>query len=181
VTDASSPRLTPLPAEQWDDGARHAVSPLLPAARANPRDAGNILATLVRNQPLTHAYLTFNAYLLLNSTLSARVREVAVLRSALASRSEYLWDHHISLAKRAGLTDAEIDQIRRGDPADPVDRLVVLVVGELDQHRRITDETWAALTDHFDDDQCLDLIFTIGGYHLLALAVNTIGIQDEGH
>lgn len=181
MTAASSPRLAPLPAEQWDDGARHALSPLLSATRANPRDAGNILATLVRNQPLTHAYLTFNAYLLLNSTLSARVREVAVLRAALTSRSEYLWDHHVPLAMRAGLTEAEIDEIRRGDPADPADRLVVMVVDELDQHRRITDETWAALSGRFDDDQRLDLIFTIGAYQLLALAVNTLGIQDEDH
>ena len=181
MTDLSSPRLAPLPAEQWDDGARHAVSPLLPASRANPRDAGNILATLVRNQRLTHAYLTFNAYLLRDSTLSARVREVAVLRAALASHSDYLWDHHVPLAHRAGLTDAEIDEIRRGEPADPVDQAVVAAVDELDRHRRITDRTWAALGDHFGDDQRLDLIFTVGGYQLLALAVNTLAIAPEDH
>lgn len=181
MTEPSVPRLAPLPAEQWDDGVRHALSPLLPAARANPRDAGNILATLVRNQPLTHAYLTFNAYLLRNSTLSARVREVAVLRAALTSRSQYLWDHHVPLAERAGLTAAEIESIRHGEPADPVDRLVVATVGELGEHHRISDATWAALGDHFDDDQRLDLIFTVGGYHLLALAVNTLAIAPEDH
>jgi alkylhydroperoxidase family enzyme len=171
--------MTPLPAEEWDDDVRDALSPLLPAARANPRDAGNILATLVRHQPLTRAYLTFNAYLLRNSSLSARVREVAVLRAALASESDYLWEHHVPLAERAGLTSGEIEQIRVGEPTDVVDRLVVRAVDELDGHHAITDETWTALGAHFDDDQRLDLIFTVGGYQLLAVVVNTLAIEPE--
>ena len=50
-------RLSPLPADQWDDAARHAVSGMLPEERRNPEDAGNVLATLVRHPKLTRAYL----------------------------------------------------------------------------------------------------------------------------
>jgi 4-carboxymuconolactone decarboxylase len=175
----TQPRIRPLPAEEWDDAAREALSPLLPEARANPQDAGNILATLVRHTSLTKAYLTFNAYLLLNTTLSPRIREVAILRVALASGSDYLWDHHVPLAERAGLSSAEIDEIRSGAPTDSIDRFVLRAVDDLDADHAISDETWAALGDHFDDDQRLDLIFTVGGYQLLALVVNTLGIQPE--
>ena len=175
----TEPRITPLPAEEWDENARRALSPLLPAARANPRDAGNILATLVRHQPLAKAYLTFNAYLLLNTTLSPRIREVAILRAAVASDSDYLWDHHVPLAEHAGLTSAEIDEIREGEPTDSVDGIVVRAVDELDGDHAISDETWTALGGHFTDDQRLDLIFTVGGYQLLALVVNTLDIQPE--
>jgi alkylhydroperoxidase family enzyme len=175
------PRLTPLPAEQWDDGVVHALSPLLPASHANPEFAGNILGTLVRHQPLAHAYLTFNAHLLRNSTLSARLREVAVLRAALASRSDYLWDHHVPLALRAGLTDADIEGVRLGTPADPVDAVVVLAVDELAETSTLTDESWARVRAHLDEQQVLDLIFTIGCYQLLAVAVNALGIQPEDH
>ena len=42
-------------------------------------------------------------------------------------------------------------------PTDPVDALVVRAVDELDEHHAITDETWAALGEHFDDEQRLDL------------------------
>jgi 4-carboxymuconolactone decarboxylase len=175
----TGPLLRPLPADDWDDETRRALSPLLPAARANPRDAGNILATLVRHKSLTHAYLTFNAYLLRDSTLSARIREVAVLRTALTSRSDYLWDHHVPLAERAGLTSAEIDAIRMGEPAELVDRLLVRAVDELDEDRAIAADTWTALGEHLSDEQRLDLLFTVGGYQLLALVVNTLGIEPE--
>ena len=107
--------LTPLPAEEWDDdvraGAEPAASRRRGPTRATPATSWRRSS---RHQPLTHAFLTFNAHLLLNSTLSARVREVAVLRAALASGSDYLWDHHVPLAERAGLTSAEIEDDPRG-------------------------------------------------------------------
>lgn len=172
-------RLTPLPADRWDDDVRRALSPLLGAARANPRDAGNVLATLVRHQPLTRAYLEFNAYLLRESTLTPRIREVALMRAVLWRRCDYLWDHHVVLAQRAGLTVDEIAGIRSGAMRDGLDGLVIRVVDELESDSTISDDTWAALGGHLDDRQCMDLVFTIGGYQLLAVAVNAFGIEPE--
>jgi 4-carboxymuconolactone decarboxylase len=174
-----TPRLQPLPSEQWDAAVRDALSPLLSGERANPVAAGNVLGTLVRHPALTHAYLQFNAHLLLDSTLSARVREVAVLRAVLLRRSEYLWAHHIPLAERAGLRREEIEQIRAGEPSDDTDRIVVRAVDELDGDCTLSDATWALLSERFDERQVLDLIFTAGCYQLLAVAVNSLAVQAE--
>lgn len=176
---ADVPRLDPLPTGEWDDVVLAALSPLLPAERANPRDAGNVLGTLVHHPELTRAYLTFNAHLLVSSTLSPRVREVALLRAVRVRPCQYLWDHHVPIAQRAGLTDAEIDAIRTGDPQDPVDALVVRAVDELNESNTLGDQTWSALRDRFDERQVMDLIFTIGCYQLLGAAVNVFGIQPE--
>lgn len=172
-------RLPPLPDEEWDDRARAAVAALLPPERANARDAGNVLATMVRHPELTSAYLRFNAYLLMRSTLSARVREVALLRIVNRRDCDYLWSHHVPIARRAGLTPAEIDAIRGGGVTADADRVVVRAVDELDELSAISDATWAELGGHFDDRQRMDLVFTVGGYCLLAMAVNTFGIESE--
>lgn len=177
----TGPRLSPLPTEEWDDEVLDALAPLLPPSRSNPRDAGNVLTTLVRHPALTRAYLHFNAHLLLASTLSPRIREVALLRAVHVRRSDYLWEHHIPIAQRAGITPAEIDAIRQGRPADEIDRLVVGAVDELDAANTVSDATWSALRDHFDERQVLDLIFTVGCYQLLGAAVNTLGVQPEPH
>lgn len=174
-------RLSPLPNEEWDDRARGALEALLPPERANARDAGNVLATMVRHPDLTRAYLRFNAYLLRDSTLSARVREVALLRVVHRRGCKYLWSHHVPIAHRAGLTQPEIDGIRCDQVTDDFDRVVVRAVDELDQHSTISDATWAALGRRFDDRERMDLVFTVGGYCLLAMAVNTFGIEDEDH
>jgi 4-carboxymuconolactone decarboxylase len=177
----ADPRISPLPDEQWDDGVRQALSPLLPTERANPRDAGSLLATLLRHRSLTEAYLHFNAHLLLHSTLSPRVREVAILRAAVHRQCDYLWDHHVSLALRAGLTDAEVAVIRSGGGAllGDEDLLVVAAADELDARSTLSDVTWSALSEHFTEPQRMDLVFTVGAYHLLAMAVNAFGLVDD--
>lgn len=172
-------RLAPLSGEQWTDETRDALRSLLPPERRNPADAGDLLATLLRHPDLTHAYLTFNAYVLRQSTLSDRVREVAVLRAVHRRGCEYLWHHHIPLAHRAGLTDSAIEDIRAGEPADDVDRLVVTAVDELRDSDGVSERTWDALGAIFDDRQRMDLVFAVGCYDLLATAINTFGIEIE--
>jgi 4-carboxymuconolactone decarboxylase len=172
-------RLAPLPAEEWDEHARAALASLIPPDRANPTGAGNVLSTLVRHPDLVGAYLPFNAYLLRNSTLSPRVLEVALLRVVHRGDCEYLWSHHLPLAARAGLSAEDIAAIRSGESAEPFDQLVIHAVDDLTAHHTITQPTWDELGAVFNDQQRMDLVFTIGGYLLLALAVNTFGIQDE--
>ncbi|STZ44741.1 carboxymuconolactone decarboxylase family protein [Mycolicibacterium gilvum] len=179
MSEPQLPRWEPLAADRWDDAVLDAVSPLLSEERRNPRGAGNVVGTLVRHPGLTRAYLTFNAHLLVASTLTPRVREVALLRAVHVRPCDYLWDHHLPIARRAGLTDAEIESIRTGDPEDAVDRLVVRAVDELEGSNTLSTDTWADLGEHFDERQVLDLIFTVGCYQMLGAAVNALGIQPE--
>lgn len=172
-------RLSPLPADQWDDAARHAVAGMLPQERRNPRDAGNLLATLVHHPELTRAFLRFSSYLLTSSTLPPRVREQAILRVAHRRGCAYEWEHHVKIAKLAGLSDADIAAARSGDAADEFDRAVLGAVDELDEKSNLSDHTWAALSERLDERQRMDLIFTIGGYTALAMALNTFGVEVE--
>ncbi len=179
MTNQHPPRLTPLPAAEWDERSRRAIASLIPAERANPAGAGNILSTLVRHPDLTRAYLPFNTYLLNGSTLSPRTREVALLRAVHRRGCDYLWSHHLPIAHRAGLSVGEIDAIRDGQLADDADQSVLAAVDDLIDCGTVATPTWDELGRHFTDDQRMDLVFTIGGYCLLAMAVNAFGIEDE--
>lgn len=172
-------RLSPLPADQWDDAARDAVAGMLPEERRNPQDAGNLMATLVRHPKLTRAFLRFSGYLMARSTLPARVREQAILRIAHRRGCAYEWEHHVRLGKKAGLTDADVAAVGSGDPADAFDRAVLDAVDQLDEISNLSDETWAALSEQLDERQRMDLVLTVGGYAALAMAVNTFGIEVE--
>ncbi len=172
-------RLTPLPAEQWDDEVQLALKGMLPRARQNPEGAGTALATLVRHPDLTKAFLGFNVYLLFRSTLPARLREVAVLRIAHRRECAYEWAHHVEMAKAEGLTDADVDAIRGGGANDDLDRLIVRATDELEDQSNLTDETWAALGEHLTERQRMDFVFTVGAYGMLAMAFNTFGVQLE--
>jgi 4-carboxymuconolactone decarboxylase len=179
MTNRHPLRLTPLPAEEWGTRARAALASLVPPDRANSSGAGNVLATLVRHPDLTGAYLPFNAYLLRNSTLSPRIREVALLRVVYRRNCEYLWSHHVPIAVQAGLSPQDMSGIRSGHCPDRHDQLVIRAVDDLTADSTITQATWEQLGQVFTDEQRMDLVFTIGGYFLLAMAVNTFGVQDE--
>jgi alkylhydroperoxidase family enzyme len=172
-------RVPPLPADQWDDTVDHALSGMLPPERRNPAGAGNLLATLVRHPTLTRAFLRFNNHLLFSSTLSPRLRELAVLRVAHLSNSEYEWRHHVRMGGEVGLTEDVIEGIQRGQAADELDRAVLHAVDELQEKSNVSDETWTVLSDHLDERQRMDLVFTIGCYGALAMAINTFGVAPD--
>ncbi len=172
-------RLQPLPADQWDDAVEQALSGMLPPERRNPSDAGTLMSTLARHPKLARAYLRFGGYLLIESSLPARIRELAILRVAHRRECAYEWSHHVDIATKAGLTDAEIAAARSGEADDEFERAVFTAVDELDEKSNISDQTWATLCERLDERQRMDLVFTIGGYIALAMAINAFGVQLE--
>lgn len=172
-------RLPPLPATQWDDRTRAALGPLLPTARRNPEGAGPAMSTLVRHPDLTEAFLGFSVYLLFRSSLPPRVRELAILRVAHRTNCAYEWTHHVGFAAAQGLTEDDIVAIQNGTTADEFDRSIVDAVDELLEKSDLSDPTWAILSEHLTEHQRMDLVFTIGGYSLLAMAFNTFGVTPE--
>jgi len=172
-------RVPPLPADQWDEAVDHALSSMLPVERRNPANTGNLLATLVRHPELTRAFLRFNNHLLFASTLSPRLRELAVLRVAHLHNCEYEWRHHVRMGLDVGLSNEDVDGIQRGEAANELDRAILRAVDELQAKSMISDATWAGLSEHLDERQRMDLVFTIGCYGALAMAINTFGVEPD--
>jgi AhpD family alkylhydroperoxidase len=166
-------RLQPLPADQWDEATRQALSAMRGA------DTNNALSTFAHHPALAKAFLRFNVHLLMSSTLPARVRELAILRVAHRRDCAYEWSHHVRMAKDEGITDDQIAAVKRGEAADPFDRSVISAVDELEEYSQLSDQTWAALGERLNDQQRMDFIFTVGCYALLAMAFNTFGVELE--
>ena len=168
MSRVTTPRIPPLPYDQWDTDALSAIS----GGRKLPPN--NVLGLLAQHPALARAFLTFNVHLLTASTLPARTRELAILRIAWRRRCRYEWAQHVLIARRAGITDEEIAGIRAGDAT-----LITRAVDELDGDCCLSDETYRELAAELDDRQLMDLVFTIGTYGLLAMAFNTFGVELE--
>jgi alkylhydroperoxidase family enzyme len=165
--------------DEWDDDVVEALSVMVSPDRLERRDVGSALSTLVRHPKLTRAFLRFNGYLLFGSTLPERLRELAILRVAHRRNCAYEWQHHVEMGAEAGLTPDVIDGVTRGQASDPLDQAVLTAVDELEVDSNVSDATWAALSEHLDERQRMDLVFTIGSYGLLAMAFNTFGVVPE--
>ena len=105
------------------------------------------------------------------------------LRIAWLCYSNYEWSWHARGAKYGGLlSDDEISLIMEGPDAkgwDPFDATLLRAVDELYIDTFITDKTWNALAERYNTHQIMDLIFTVGNYNMLAMAINSFGVQLE--
>ena len=106
------------------------------------------------------------------------------MRIGWVRRGEYEWAQHVRMAKSAGMSDEEVDAIMAG-PDSPVwgprDTALLRAVDEIAADRYVSDQTWKRLTEDFDRQQLMDLVFTIGAYDLMAMAFNTFGLElDPG-
>ena len=183
-------RLTPLPPGEWPDSMRDALAALRPADARHPRPetkgrpkALNALGTLALHPDLTKAFNTFNGYILFSSTLTPRERELLVLRVASLRQSAYEWEQHRVLAADAGLGPDEVERIAQGPDApgwSPLDRAMLSAVDDLIGTAEISEVTWQALAAELDEQQLMDLVFTVGAYDLLAMAFRSFGVElDE--
>ena len=172
--------LPPLPAGRWDDKVDAALKGLMPRDMRNPERAGVAMATLVNHPELTKAFLGFSVHLLFRSTLPPRLRELAILRTAHLHECEYEREHHKVIATaETDLTADEISAALDGKSDDPFESTLLEAVDELHESSRISERTWTALSARLDTKQLMDLIFTVGGYSLMAMAYNTFGIEFE--
>lgn len=153
-------------------------------ARLRGPDGGdlNLFATLAHHPRLLTRCTALGGTLLLRGQLPARARELLILRTAHNTGAAYEWAHHAPLARRAGLTDEEVDGLRRpvGEGGwAPADEALVTAVDELHHGSGISDGTWAQLTAVLDVAQLVELCVLVGYYHLIAFTVNSLGIQPE--
>jgi alkylhydroperoxidase family enzyme len=181
------PRISPLPPGEWPEEMRAALAALRPAQPRHPLPqtkgrpkALNALGTLARHPALTAAFNTFNGYILFASTLTPRQRELLVLRVATLRGSAYEWEQHCVLAADVGLDQADVERIAAGPDAagwSAHESAMLRAVDELIGAGEIADATWQLLAAEFDDQQMMDLVFTVGAYEILALAFRSFGIE----
>ncbi|MGB1563364.1 MAG: carboxymuconolactone decarboxylase family protein [Sinimarinibacterium flocculans] len=191
VDSSESLRIEPLKPEQWDSEVLDALGALpaglnfvlksRQAGEALPRGS-NVLGMLARHPPLAKAFLTFNAHIAGGTQLNARTRELAIIRISWLKRCEYELVQHLILGRRAGLAEDELDRLQQHaapGPWAPADGCVVAAIDEWHAESRIGDATWAQLQPHFTTTQLLDLLFLLGCYSTLAMALNSIRLPLE--
>ena len=169
----SKPRVGPLAIEEIDPEIRKYLGAEPPV---------NIFRTLARHPKLLKRWLVFGNHILGKSSLSPREREIVILRIGWLCRSEYEWGQHVLIGRRSGLGDEEIERIALGPDApgwSDFERLLLRATDELHEDACISDATWAALSKRYDTMQLMDLVFTVGQYNLVSMALNSLGVPRE--
>ncbi len=174
------PRIKPLAESEWNAEQQRILSQF----KAPGRRMINLYPTMANNPKLMDRWLTFAGYILRESTLPPREREILILRIGCLCQSEYEFGQHTLVGKSAGLTDKEIKRITEGPKAsgwDAFDATLIRAVDELHADAFISDATWNALAKRYNQQQLMDVIATVGQYNLVSMFLNSFGVQlDKG-
>lgn len=183
----TTPRIPPVEPENWTKEQSQALGmdiQELQASIGSPDTIFNIVKTLIRYPDLFKAWLGFANHVMFNSSLAPRDREIVILRIGQLCQSGYEFGQHIVIGRDAGLNDGEIKAIAEGDNApnwSEAERTLIKATDELHADAFISDATFTELQKHFDEKQILDVIFAVGQYNMVSMALNTTGVQlDEG-
>ena len=82
----------------------------------------------------------------------------------------------------AGITDVEIAQIAAGPDDrgwDPFEVTLLRAADELHDDLCVSAPTWHALADRYTEQQLLDLLFCVGQYHLVSMALNSLRVARD--
>ncbi len=174
------PRIEPIEESDWTDVERALLSPIKEERGSVP----NIYRTFARHPDIFVPRMRFGRHLQRGSTLPARDREILINRIAWLSNAEYEWSAHTRLGREAGLSEDDIRRIAVGPEAaggSELDRALLAATDELFNQTMISDSTWNTLSESYSTHQMMDLVMTVGGYHMLAMALNSFGVQlQEG-
>jgi AhpD family alkylhydroperoxidase len=108
--------------------------------------------------------------------------ELVILRVAHNTGSEYEWAQHERIARRAGLSEAEVARVRDGAAAGGwSERQAALLdaTDELHAEGEIGDEVWERLRRHLDEVRLIELCMLVGHYEMLAMTLNTLRVEPD--
>lgn len=172
----NKPRVEPLPESQWSDSVKETLRQI----KVGQGEVPNIFKTMANHPDLLRRWLVFANHVLFKSTVPQRERELVILRIGWLCEAEYEWAQHVRIGKQAGFTDDEIHRIKVGPTAkgwNERDTLLLKATDELYKDAFISNETWQGLSKHYNVQQMMDIVFAVGQYNLVSMALNTLGVQ----
>ncbi|MHC1706973.1 MAG: carboxymuconolactone decarboxylase family protein [Bacteroidales bacterium] len=176
------PRLTPLDTgempQEWNEILKRLPGDVLKGDFAPV----NVLGTLMYEPLIMGEFLDYWITSKLKMSLSVREQELVILRMAYHYHCNYVWRHHIPVAREFGVSEELLEAVRNHPLPKvftPREETLLLLTDEMVNHRNVSDEKWILMKNELSDREILDLIHLISQYVLFTLTNNVIRVEVE--
>ena len=141
----------------------------------------NLYRALANHPNLIAAWTEF-ANTLRNGTRTPRaLRELVILRGAQLARSEYEWAHHVRMARKAGMREAQIAALadwRKSAEFDAKEK-AALAIADAVTEGRVSDDVYRDAARHFDHHDYVELALVAAFYAMVGRMLDAMGIPLE--
>jgi len=143
------------------------------AARISAGRRGNLINVyrlLLHSPPLAASWFEHLNAVRWQTTLSARLRELLIIRIALVNRVDYVIAQHVpKLALADGVSLAECEALAEWSTSDCFsadERDALAYADAMSRDVAVPDDVFAPLREHFDERQIVELSVLIGTYNM---------------
>ena len=140
----------------------------------------NIYRALAHSKAAMLPFMRLGNSLLEHCHLDHRLRELAILRVASLTGSQYEWSQHVVLARESGVTQDQMDAMgewRSSAAFDERDRAVLNFTDEMALQIRVQDDTFQEVSRHLDEASIVELSLSVGFWGMVARLLE--GLQVE--
>ena len=127
-----------------------------------------------------HHLTALNRYLRYEASISARVREIAILTTARELDSQFEWVAHEPQALEEGIEPTVIDIIKHRKPTSGLpepDAMVIELGRQIWRDHKVTSELFARLKAQFGANKLVDLVLLMGNYAGTAALLAAVDMQ----
>ena len=140
---------------------------------------------LLRSPEMARRCFDFLDYLRFRTSVNKRLNEFAILIQARISNAQYEWWAHEIIARKAGLSDAVMNDLReckRPTTMQDDERLVYDYCIQLSLNHRVPDALWQEAVDKMGEQAVIDLTVLSGTYVMVSMLLNAtqVGIPNGG-
>ncbi|MFM8866555.1 MAG: carboxymuconolactone decarboxylase family protein [Limnohabitans sp.] len=140
---------------------------------------------LLRSPDMARRCFELLDYLRFKTSVNKRLNEFAILIQARLSNAQYEWWAHEPIARRAGLSDAvmaDLRACRRPAAMQEDERLVYDFCIQLSLNHRVPDALWNEVVERMGEQVAVDLTVLSGTYVMVSMLLNAtqVGIPGGG-
>ena len=144
----------------------------------------NLYRTLASNPRILCDFVRLGSSLLAKTELSLKLRELAILRVARLTESEYEWVQHYPIALETGIRPEQAETISHWKSSknfSDIERAVLQYTDEVAQNARVKDETFKVLQQYLNSQNIVELTVAIGYWGMVARFLEALHVDIDSH
>jgi alkylhydroperoxidase family enzyme len=138
----------------------------------------NLYRALANHPELVAAWTEFSKVLRHDARTPRALRELVILRGAQLMGSEYEWAQHLPMARKAGVSEAQIGSLSSWKASTHFDarEKAALALGEEVSAGRVSDAVHREAKRHFDDAEYVELALVAAFYAMVGRMLDAMGV-----